>query len=116
MEQSHKHQYHAGHGCGYGQAVEPELGYYIIYNNNEGAGRAADLYGVAAEERHQKTAYDGSDKAYRGAYAGCYAECYCERKGYNAHYDAGDYVVFEFGHGVLTQRLEQFGAEVDCTR
>ena len=54
-----EHQYHTGHERGDGKAVQAELGYYVIYDNNESSGWAAYLNGVTAKERHHETTYNG---------------------------------------------------------
>ena len=95
VEQSHHDQDESGHQCGYGKAFESELAYDAVDYDDEGACGTADLHGVAAEGRHDESAYDGCDQAYGRAYSGCYGECYGERKRHDAHNYAGHEVVLE---------------------
>ena len=113
MEKAHYHKNHARHKRGYGKPVKAELGYDIIYNDDESAGRTADLHRVAAEKRHEETADNGSDKPYRGANARGDTESDGKRKSHNAHHNTGHHIVAQPRKGIMAQSRKQFRPKVD---
>ena len=109
-EDTHQYQYQARHGRGHRKAGEAILGYYIIYDYDKRARRAAYLHRAAAEKRHHETADDGGHHADGGAHARCDTESDGKRQSHDADHDAGDDVGAQALLGVMLQRFPQLGA------
>ena len=88
MKETEQNKYESCHECSYGEALQPEVLYYTVDDNDECACRTAYLDGVAAESRYEEAADYSGYEAYGGAYSGSYTESYGQRQSHYAHHDA----------------------------
>ncbi len=100
LDQAHDHEQDAGHDRGDHQAVVAVFLDDAVDDDDESAGRAADLDAAAAQDRDEEPGDDGGIKPLLRLDAGCDGKGDRERQGHDADDDPGGQVLEEDPAGV----------------
>lgn len=110
-EEPHEQEQHAAHERCHQKSRLAVLLDDAVNDDDEGAGRAANLDAAAAQQRDDKAGDDGRDDALLGRDARSDAEGDGQRQGDDADDDAGHQVAHKVGTRVVAERVDEFGPE-----
>ena len=94
VQDAHQDEEGTGHESSDHEAAHAILLDDSVNDHNEGAGGATDLHLAATEERNEETGHDGGKNTGLRRGAGSDTECDGQRKGYDAHNDTGQKVLY----------------------